>query len=347
MKPKGHKAKAQRQKIKADLAEEWASELNGLRGAARDKKECELLNIEYGKPWKNVLAYFRSELEKGYHDYIDTLMVFEPLDRWRIFEALHTLMEVSSQEGFKMKKTKARITLLELKAELQAVAKEPAKDQLKIVQALPFLWQKFGCWSDLCEADERSVAYHGKSSTANEAKKKLQEAIYAFHADKREREKNENDHETQRERSLDVDEAHRLAVADDKGHTAPLVPEPAWLLRRAKEQVPEAGLPLGNIWDVVRVDRENERTWPSMHDMVMGLGWPREKIEAEIKAQTAGWDIPPDTGRRKPGKAKRYSPEVLRWLIGRWLKQRHADLKPDELKHVTDFLRQIQSRLPG
>lgn len=349
MKPKGHKAKAQRQKIENELGEAWARDLQGLEGVARDKKECELLGIEYGKPWTNSQVYFKSELPKGYHDYIDTLTVFEPQVRWSIFEALLALQETISQESFELKKSKMRITLGDLKGELQALAKEPVQDQLKILTALPLLWKKSGYWRDLRDADDNAkqlATYHGTNRAVLHAKEKLEQAIKDSRDALKQKQENEVESAAERERSLVVEAARRMAIADDKGHTAPLVPEPAWLLRRAKEQLPQTSQHAGYIWDVVEVSRENEHTWPSMHDMVMGLGWSREKIEAEIKAQTAGWDIPPDTGRRKPGKAKRYSPEVLRWLIGRWLKQRHADLPPAELAHVTGFLQHIQSRLP-
>jgi len=344
MKPKGHKTTLQDRQQKAEADKQMNDYLEGFTGEDRIRRLCEWMDVGYSSKPKSEAENL--EFWPGaYHPYLKRLWREQPPQWWEMQSALWRVMEKGGAD-FKVHGLDRWFKKTELVAELEAIAREPWDLQLRIVTVLEVLWKSKGRWQSI-QALPRKLALKPGEREREECLSALEKIEKRWRQQQANKHKEVKANERQRERWMHLEAVYQAAAKDEKGHTAPIDPHPAWLLDKARRQVPKPWPKgTGYIWDLAKLKFEDRLTWPSMHDLVIGLAMRRKEIEAEIEAHLEPWHMPPSTAPERPGRQVRYSPECLRWLIIRWLAREHPELEADELEHPSSFLRHILENLP-
>ncbi len=141
-------------------------------------------------------------------------------------------------------------------------------------------------------------------------------------------------------------EAQAIALADKRGHLAPLVPSPWWIggavyekALKSKKKLPVNTLKV-DFAKLVR--RDNPTTWPTLHHLVLAFAERGPVILAEIRNVSGSREK--DVSKGRP---VRYSPRVVRHLIRWWLAgpRRQSDEKiKEEFRHLLSLLSRRTSK---
>jgi hypothetical protein len=343
MKPKGHKVTLARQSEKQAADERWKQALHGLEGEERERKFFELMGMDYSQePISEAesLHYWPG----AYHGYLKRLWKESPPHVWGIENALRRVMEKGGPD-FHVHGLGRWFKGVELSVEMEAIGKESWEMQERIIMALETIWLHFGRWKDIGAIPVKlklKLGEHARDDTLRILEQAEVRSKQAHKLAKSETQKKKRE----RERCMHNDQVYNSAIRDNRGHTAPIVPHPEWLLSKACDLVPKNNFK-GFIWECARMSFDNKLSWPSLHDLVIGLGMRRKEIESAIDENEKGWKRPVSTAPERPGKAIRYSPEVVRRLIERWLSRKHPLLDDEELEQVSSFYRHILDSLPA
>jgi hypothetical protein len=245
----------------------------------------------------------------GFHEFLLGLWSRRDAAMEQKIEAALRGLRKRCRDGFRVLGRERPLTKTELVAELRFVARQAPKLQVPILKQLDQLWMmegKLALRGDealrrvVLPAPQRAMSRRGDAAALAAA---------------------------------EIEAAEERALVDVRGHTAPLEPCPAFLLRCAR---------LKNG----RIEKRDVLTWPSVHDVVMGLAMRRKEIMAALAG--CKWRTPPTTAPARPGKAVRVRPAALRWLIKKALADAPArpGTMPGEHRPQADFLRTILRALP-
>lgn len=312
MKERGHKAIGRLVRQAKESREAFDAELAKVPESEQIPKLCELLGVNYGGVIEDEIASEKEYFPSGYHPYLEALRAAPVKERRAIIRSLHALLNANI----------TAVTLEKMTREWQAIQCESWERQALIVRALPVFWR----------SDPNRMWYE-YAHDPNARERFLDSATKTISRERFFQKKTEKD----REKAIlhhQLDQAAMVdAVADSKGNTPPRKPNPRWLLESALEVRFAEGtkVPLGDIWEVAIIRPDNPATWPSMHDLVVAFAMNRHEIKAEIAAYPKRWGTRTKTeGRyRREGETRgsvRYSPEVVGWLIRRWVTRVRKEL---------------------